>query len=143
MLYAYEHKITVCDLMGNSLIWQNRNDHKLRIGIDPWLGYCMDHRLPQSMIVHLSNRGITFLYQVKIDRFATSSVQSWISAEYLDLPQGDISSWNKFAMNLTKNHIFLTHEEDTVIWVKNLASGSYNPRIGYHAPCFGEDLPAP
>jgi hypothetical protein len=55
-------------IIGEGLAWMIGNDHRVRLGVDPWPGCDRQHLLPDHIIDTLRMRGVSTLNQIAYPR---------------------------------------------------------------------------
>jgi len=117
-------------LLREGITWRIRNGNSVRIGVDPWVGYGISHRLSEDLITHLHNRGITHMNQIGESANSTFLQQAWATHRVLEIPAQWQNEWQAYFDALTQAHVRLTEGPDEIIWA--IANhGLYSPGLGY------------
>ena len=106
------HKIELFFL--KNLAWNFQSGKKILIGLDPLAGDVTDLPISQQLLHYLQHIGIFYWDQV-IDKWL-GSIPTWKTDEMMGL-YGDLSSqWDKVIMYMKSRGIFISSEEDHLIW---------------------------
>lgn len=117
-------------MVGEGLAWKVGNGEKLRIGIDPWVGWRENFRLPPELIEFININGRITLNQVADNDCSSFSAQGWANANQLNLPIEFTGQWQTYTAALNVSHVCLRDREDSLFWVHS-PLGEYSPKAGY------------
>eukprot|EP00253_Pinus_taeda_P027341 PITA_27341 len=122
--------INTIPLLRDGLTWCIREGNSVRIGLDPWVGCGNTHRLPDGLIRHLNDRGITHIRHIGDPANSTFLQQAWLNAHTLEIPAQWHATWTDYSDALTQAHIRLIDGPDEIIWAF-AKHGTYAPKLGY------------
>eukprot|EP00253_Pinus_taeda_P032224 PITA_32224 len=122
--------INTIPLLRDRLTWRIREGNSVPIGKDPCVGCGNAHRLPNELIDHLKDRGITHIAHIGDPDRSSFLYQAWHNVHNLAIPAQWHYAWIEYTEALSQAHIRLTEGPDEIIWAM-AKNGSYSPKLGY------------
>lgn len=104
------------DSITYGLVWKIGSRHELRLGYVPWSRRGEHHILSNNIISHLYNEGYTRLNQIGNPPTTNLWIQTWLSVEDFNIPEGLQEEWRQYVSALERAHIILNDREDDIFW---------------------------
>ena len=117
------------------LAWRPGDGWSIRIGRDPILGLDGAFRLSDPLLSVLLDNRIYFLAQAAkyIDE---NFFTVWMDARDLNLTGTMATEWNYYIYKLRNTGLRLYHVRDSLIWSKNVRTGSITAALAYSSTVF-------
>jgi hypothetical protein len=116
--------------IGNWLAYRVGDNKKVRLGLNPWMGYVRHHLLPQHLVIRLNNLCITILVDVANPMNTNMWLQGRKKAEVIGFEGIMVEQWMGFTRMLPHAHIRLRSKENSLVWSKNPSNGKFTTKLG-------------
>lgn len=101
-------------IIRDGITWKIQSITSVYPRIDPWIGCGNAHRLPQDLLLHLSNSSISLISHIADQEHTTIFQHAWKSAQRI--PPTWHNHWNQYIVALTELNTRVTEGEDEIIW---------------------------
>jgi hypothetical protein len=131
-LYIGNLMVQAIPMIGNWLVCKVTNGEQVRVGIGMWIGSIDAYKMLKRLLEVIQDRVIYTLNQIVDENSTNIWKQGWIKAN-LGLERDLAEAWNTHVDNLTRNHVRIWEEGDSIASSRNLNLGVCIVKLWYRA----------